>query len=85
MNRGIDFVVDIVVSRARDFGFGGDAVRIRLVEFVEHTLQEVLIGLRSIVPIRHGDMLALEINGIDFGCGLGWIVDLDCRARCGGR
>ncbi len=83
MNRGVDFVVHIVVRRAGDFGFSRNAVWIGLVEFVEHRLQKILIGLRTIVPIRHGNVLAFEINRIDFSRGLGWIVDLDGGAGCG--
>ncbi len=84
LDGGVDLVVHIVVRRAGDLGLGRDAVRIGLVELVQHPLQEVLILLRAVVPVGDRDILALQVNRVHFGRRLRRVVDLDF-GRLGGR
>ena len=57
-----------------------------LVEFVEHRLQQILLRLRALMPVRDRHFFAGQINRIHFGSRCGWVVDLDGgRRNCRGR
>ena len=85
LNGGIDFVVDVRVGGSADLGMRDDAVRVGLVELVQHALQEVLVGLGAVVPVSDLDVLALEVDRVHHLGGGGWIADGHARRLGGGR
>ena len=83
LDGGVHFVVHIGVAGAGDLGLGRDAVRVALVKLVQHPLEEILVFLRAVVPVGDRDVLALQIDGIDFCRRLGRAAGLSRRGSRG--